>query len=137
MNEHSFDMAIRRAFPGIEAKKSWVLAKEMWGMCIEYSDQVVRANAAEEKAKREKEEKERVAENLSGGGKGLTKEDVLAMVKASAEDGNAASQKILSEYIGLGKKEDGLVVQMVDYKSAPDWYRTEKPEMGESGEVLR
>jgi hypothetical protein len=133
MNEYSFDAAIKRNVPGIDGKKSWVFAKELWRMCCEYSDSVMKIKKAEEEEVRKKKEKER----LESGGGGLTKEEVLAMVKASAEDGNAASQKILSEYIGLGKKEDGLVVQMVDYVSAPDWYRTEKPEMGESGEVLR
>ena len=58
----------------------------------------------------------------------LTKEAVVAMITESAEQGNAASQKILSEYIGLGKHEEDMVIQMVDFTNAPDWYKTKKSE---------
>ncbi len=58
----------------------------------------------------------------------LTKEQVVAMIRESAGQGNAASQKILSEYIGLGKHEEDMTIEMVDFSDAPDWYKTKKPE---------
>jgi len=119
MNEHSFDMAIRRAFPGIEAKKSWVVAKELWGMCCEYSDQVVRANAAEEKAKANK----LAAEKKAAGGTGLSDEERIDALKGILDRHLIAGElpeqfKEFSSIFGFRAVSDPVTLEVINFKDA-------------------
>ena len=119
-------------------QEAHLLAKAVWAECLRYGKSREKdgkdAGAEAERAKADKEiekleeqltilRNEKVKRSVE-----LTKEEVVSMIRESAESGNAASQKILSEYIGLGKHEQDMVIEMIDYSDAPDWYKTKAPE---------